>query len=92
MGFDINPPSNKPIIREAASMQNDGGAGNLGYFENEGKKEKKHAPESIFSTEQESDTFVKGSEEMESNDGFSISNFIAKIIFAVKEWFKKIKK
>ena len=29
-GFDVNVLSTKPVIREAASMQNDGGAGNLG--------------------------------------------------------------
>jgi len=63
MSFDVNPPSNKPVIREAASMQNDGGAGNLGYFEREEQKEKKQKGESIFSSGAEVDTFQKGSGE-----------------------------
>ena len=49
--FDVNVLSTKPIIREAASMNNDGGAGNLGYMAQGEKKkeEKKHLQdESIF--------------------------------------------
>lgn len=89
MSFDINSPSNKPIIRETASMQNDGGSGNLGYFERE-NSEKKHKAESIFSNEKESDTFSKEGDSKEENEEFSISKWIAGIIFAVKEWFKKL--
>lgn len=90
MSFDVNPPSSKPVIREAASMQNDGGAGNLGYFERGEGKEKKQQKDSIFSSGQESDTFQKESDVSEKGDDFSISGFIANLIFAVKEWFKKL--
>lgn len=90
MSFDVNPPSSKPIIREAASMQNDGGAGNLGYFEQGENKEKKHQQESIFTSGQESDTFVRESDKEDFSEDFSISGLIAKIIFAVREWVKKI--
>lgn len=88
MGFEVTPPS-KPIIREAASMQNDGGAGNLGYFEREESKEKKQSNESIFAAENEQDTFKRESDIDIPEEEFSISKLIAKIIFAVKEWFRK---
>lgn len=92
MGFEVNPPSNKPIIREAASMQNDGGAGNLGYFENEGKRKEKDQQESIFSHGLEADTFGKEGEEKFEKEDFSISKLIANVIFSVKEWFKGLLK
>lgn len=90
MGFDVNPASNKPVIRETASMHNDGGAGNLGYFEQGGKKEKKQAEESIFSHSQETDSFSKESDKDFAEDDFSISKIIAKIILATREWFAKL--
>lgn len=85
MGFDVNF-NNKPIITEAQTMQNDGGAGNLGYFE-QGEKEKKARDKSIFS--EQTDSFNKSGEELDVPDDFSISNWIAKIILAIKDWFKK---
>lgn len=91
MSFNVNPPNNKPVIREAASMQNDGGAGNLGYFERGENKEKKHKEDSIFSSGQEVDTFQKASDSAEKSDDFSISGFVASLIFAIKEWFKKLR-
>lgn len=90
MGFDVTPPSNKPIIREASSMQNDGGAGNLGYFEREGDKEKKQSQESIFSAEKEHDSFKRESDVDDLTEEFSISKLIANIIFSIKEWFRKL--
>lgn len=83
MGFDVNF-SNKPIIKESQSTQ-DGGAGNLGYFEREEKK-KKEQEKSIFG-EIGGDTF--GEPKTEPTDDFSISKFIAQIILAVKDWIKK---
>lgn len=90
MGFDVNSVSNKPVIREAASMQNDGGGGNLGYFEQGGGKEKKHSEESIFSQAKEEDSFVKSSDGENDKMDFSISKLIAKIILSLKDWFKKL--
>lgn len=52
MSFDVNVLSTKPVIKAAASMQNDGGGGNLGYMAQDKKKEKKeqrkYLDESIF--------------------------------------------
>ena len=55
--FDFNVLSVKPMVREAASMNNDGGGGNLGYMQQnrEGPKDKKHNKfdESIFGKKEE---------------------------------------
>ncbi|MFA7659194.1 MAG: hypothetical protein WCY19_07155 [Candidatus Gastranaerophilaceae bacterium] len=86
-GFDVNF-NNKPIIQEAKSMQNDGGAGNLGYFERE-EKEGKSERASIF-TDEGADSFKKSGENEGSNEDFSIAKWIAQIILSIKDWFKKI--
>ena len=41
MSFDVNVLSVKPVIREAANMNNDGGGGNLGYMQREKNGEEK---------------------------------------------------
>ncbi|HIS35752.1 TPA: hypothetical protein IAC10_03875 [Candidatus Scatousia excrementigallinarum] len=92
-GFDVNVLSTKPIIREAANMQNDGGGGNLGYMQQgEGREEEKKKQafdESIFKKKNEFDSFVfeKDLEGFE-DDGFSVAKFIAKVILSVKDFFK----
>ena len=88
MGFEINGGFNKPVIKES-QQAHDGGAGNLGYFE-QGEKDKKEKDKSIFSDAKESDTFVKEGAEEDFSDDFSISKILAQIILAVKDWFKKI--
>lgn len=88
MGFDVNF-NNKPIIQEAKSMQNDGGAGNLGYFEREEKEKEGKKNSSIFA-EQEADSFKKSSDADGDLENFSVSKFIAQVILTVKEWFKKL--
>ena len=58
MSFDVNVLRTKPVIREAASMNNDGG-GNLGYMQqerDEGRKQKR-LDESIFGKKEE-DIFI----------------------------------
>ncbi len=85
MGFEVN--FNKPIIKETQSLQ-DGGAGNLGYFEQEEEKKKKDRDKSIFEAK-ESDTFEKDGQEFSNDEDFSISKLIAQIILAIKYWFKK---
>lgn len=89
MGFDVNF-TNKPAIQSAQSSQ-DGGAGNLGYFEQGEKEEKakKEANSSIFSQSQENDSFKKSGSD-NSDESFSISKIIAEIILAIKDWFNKI--
>lgn len=85
MGFEVNNNFNKPVIKEAQSTQ-DGGAGNLGYFEQERKK--KENEKSIFSENLE-DSFKKN-DEAENAEDFSLSKLIAQIILAIKDWFKKL--
>ena len=90
-GFDVNVLSTKPVIREAASMQNDGGAGNLGYMqqgESEQEERKRRLDESIFS-KREKDVFVSEKDLMftEQEEEFSIAKFIAGLIFKVKQFF-----
>jgi len=79
-------PSVKPVIREAANMNNDGGGGNLGYMQQREKdeKEKKNkfvSDESIFGKKNEPDMFV-GQKEIEIPDEykFSFKNVLAKIV------------
>ena len=86
MGFDVNF-NNKPVIQSAQSSQ-DGGAGNLGYFER-GEKDGKAKDKSIFG-EEDTDSFKKISEINEETEDFSLSKLIAQIILAIKDWFKKI--
>lgn len=86
MSFEINRLNNKPIIKEAQNAQ-DGGAGNLGYFEQE-EKQKKKKNDSIFSSaSDESDSFQR--HDSEEQETFSMSKLIAQVILAVKNWVKK---
>lgn len=87
MGFEINN-FNKPVIKESQSIH-DGGAGNLGYFEQNEEKKKKDRDKSIFGENVE-DSFEKHNGQNENQNDFSISKFIAQIILAIKDWAKKI--
>lgn len=92
MSFDVNVLSTKPVIKAAASMQNDGGAGNLGYMaqgEKEEKKEKKYLDESIFMKKDEEDIFTFGNEPEMPEEPFSIAKFIAEIILSIKHLLSK---
>ena len=92
MSFDVNVLSTKPVIKAASSMQNDGGGGNLGYMAQGGreeKQEKKYLEESIFTSKPEIDTFGLEKKEPEMpEENFSLSEFIAKIIYNFKKLFK----
>lgn len=91
MGFGVNNFNNKPIIKEAQGSQ-DGGAGNLGYFEREEKRRKEEEEQSVFagsSDELDIDSFKKH-DEVDSIEDFSISKIIAEMIFSIKEWFKNL--
>lgn len=87
MGFDVN--FNKPVIQETQSMH-DGGAGNLGYFEQE-KKKQEERDKSIFAEAKEkgSDSFEKHDGNGDGSENFSLSKWIAQIILAIKDWLKK---
>lgn len=89
--FDVNVLSTKPVIREAANMNNDGGAGNLGYMSQGGKddKNKKRQEESIFSKKENVDSFVYQADLTRTDDiEFSIGKFITEIIHSIKSLFK----
>lgn len=87
MGFDVNF-NNKPMIQSAQSSQ-DGGAGNLGYFEKEGKDGKDKSKEKSIFGEEAQDSFKKADLNSDPNLDFSISKMIAEIILAIKDWLKK---
>ena len=92
MSFDVNVLSTKPVIKAAASMQNDGGAGNLGYMaqgEKEEKKEKKYLDVSIFMKKDEVDIFSFDKEPDMPEEKSSLAKLIAEIILSVKKLFIK---
>ncbi len=87
MSFDVNVLSTKPVIKAAASMQNDGGAGNLGYMaqgEKEEKKERKYLDESIFMKKDEGDIFSFEKEPEMPEEKSPISKLIEQIVNALK--------
>ena len=59
MSFNFQGPGEMPIIRGAQNMMNNGGGGNLGYFQGRQKKKEKEDV-NIFNTEEE-DTFTLSS-------------------------------
>ena len=87
MSFDVNVLSSKPVIKAAASMQNDGGAGNLGYMSQGRKKkeeEKKYLDENIFMKKTEEDVFGFDKEpEMPEEESFP-----EKLIKIIKSFLK----
>lgn len=90
MSFDVNVLSTKPVIKAAASMQNDGGGGNLGYMSQGRRKkeeEKKYLDENIFMKKQENDIFSFNKEPEMPEEKFSLAKFITGLIDAVKKIF-----
>ena len=85
MSFDISGPSpvNKPMIQESQNMQNDGGAGNLGYFKRGKQKKKKEDELDSFELSTSADTFESEFAEIDEEVDFkSIAN-------KIKGFFKK---
>ena len=85
MSFGINGPNNIPAIQKSHHT-NDGGAGNLGYFQQE-KKKKDEKPK-----EQEPDVFEITSKE-DNNDGFektldAVGNRIKNVWLTLKKYKK----
>ena len=92
MSFDVNVLSTKPVIKAAASMQNDGGGGNLGYMAQGRKKEnkeKKYLEENIFMQAQGKDIFDFDKEPEMPEENFSIIKLISDIIKSIKNLFIK---
>ena len=91
MSFDVNVLSSKPVIKAAANMQNDGGAGNLGYMsqgrqDNEEKKEEI----SLFASKPEIDTFTaSGKIELEDSiETFDLIKWLSNLFFEILKRFK----
>ena len=93
MSFDVNVLSSKPVIKAAASMQNDGGGGNLGYMSQGRKKDeeknKKYLDESIFLKQNEKDLFGYGKEPEFKNESVSLVKIIENIVNSIKNLFSK---
>ncbi len=91
MGFEINRPTSKPIIKETQNAQ-DGGAGNLGYFEGEGgeKRGSKEDEQLFLKENDEFDTFKKEGDIEEVEEDISLSKMVAVAIFNVKEFFRNL--
>lgn len=88
MSFDVNVLSTKPVIKAAASMNNDGGGGNLGYMSQGRKKEekeRKYLDESIFMKNNGEDIFGFDKEPDMPESKFSISAILANIISTVRK-------
>ncbi|AOR38617.1 hypothetical protein BHV42_05100 [Candidatus Melainabacteria bacterium MEL.A1] len=84
MSFDVNVLSAKPVIKAAASMQNDGGGGNLGYMaqgEKQEKQERKYLDESIFLKDNKGDIFTFDKEPEMPEE----KSIIEKIVDAIKK-------
>ena len=94
MSFDVNILSTKPVIKAAASLQNDGGGGNLGYMA-QGEKEEKEKKqylhnESIFSQQEDKDIFSLTKEiNMPEEEPVSIIKLLTKILDYIKNFVKK---
>lgn len=82
MSFDVNVLSTKPVIKAAASMNNDGGGGNLGYMAQgrREEKERKYLDESIFLKNNEGDVFG-----FDKEPELEVETFIDKIINTIKK-------
>lgn len=92
MSFDVNVLSTKPVIKAAASMQNDGGGGNLGYMaqgEKQEKQERKYLDKSIFLKEHEDDIFSFDKEPEMPEEKSVIEKIISYIINFFKTNFIK---
>ena len=85
MSFDVNVLSSKPVIKAAASMQNDGGGGNLGYM-SQGRRENEEKREeiNIFAQKPEIDTFSLSSRVEAQETEFSLKDFVNEIIESIK--------
>lgn len=90
MSFDVNVLSTKPVIKAAASMQNDGGGGNLGYMSQGRRKkeeEKKYLDENIFMKKHDEDIFSFDKEPEMPEENFSLAKLISDILNSVKKFF-----
>ena len=85
MSFDVNVLSSKPIIKAAANMQNDGGAGNLGYMsQDEQEREERKEEFNIFAQKPEIDTFTYSGKLEQPEVEFSFREWIYELFESIK--------
>lgn len=85
MSFDVNVLSSKPIIKAAANMQNDGGAGNLGYMsQGDQQKEENREEINIFAQKPEIDTFTFSGKLEQPEVEFSFKEWIYELFESIK--------
>ena len=88
MSFDVNVFNQKPVIKAAANMQNDGGGGNLGYMSQGRNKNKKRYEEVNIFQQTTKDTFsMSGKYPIEDNSS-DFSKFIDEVLEKLKELFR----
>lgn len=87
MSFDVNVLSSKPVIKPAASMQNDGGGGNLGYMY-QGRRNQEES-QNIFAKNNEIDAFVNAPTFEAEEVTFSFIDFILEVWDAIKSFFTR---
>ena len=88
MSINFNGPGDMPIIREAQNMMNNGGGGNLGYFQ--GRKKKKEQDVNIFGTEEEDSFSLSSDSDLKDEENFNAEN--PSIKDKLKGFFDKFKK
>lgn len=87
MSFDVNVLSSKPVIKPAASMQNDGGGGNLGYMYQERRQQEES--QNIFAKNNEIDVFVSAPTFESEDFTFSFMDLILEVWDAIKAFFRR---
>ena len=88
MSINFNGPGDMPIIRGAQNMMNNGGGGNLGYFQ--GRKKKKEQDVNIFGTEEEDSFSLSSDSDLKDEENFNAEN--PSIKDKLKGFFDKFKK
>ena len=89
MSFDVNVLSSKPIIKAAANMQNDGGAGNLGYMSQGRKEQEEKETINIFAQKPEVDSFTLSSKlNTPQEEEFSFKKLIKEVIDTIRSFLK----
>jgi len=88
MSFDVNVLSTKPVIKPAASMQNDGGGGNLGYMY-QGRRQKKDEGKNIFAMDNEGDTFGPAPKYEVEDFNFSFVDFVLEMWDSIKSFLAR---
>ena len=85
----------KPMIRETANMNNDGGGGNLGYMQQQ-KKDKKERQyqldQSIFGNKDAVDVFGSGKNIEFVDDEGTLLDFVGKILGKIVKYLGLNKK